>query len=328
MGRTYLTIRKRRKNERKILSVKKEPFKHVKQQAPSHHLKSSMPSIRNCNQMLRTYGPDQQTLQHHSSKTYDNEILSSLSSEEMCGSENSEHHSESICSESNNDHALYNPEIDLNPDCSTCLADDHELSNWKFSFYSLEFPNIDTIGMDTGLMTINPVNDPFHYMSVPVLSAFGLVFPNMLQELRYSYMNLIQTLNTKVKWFLLPSDDNTILLSKHDFNSTLAPVITMTIEIHHTRHWFLRHSTGILMQHQHPLLATLPTPLQSGHDIKMVTDTIDECYDCKGISDPKYYPLVVKNKGKFYDFKGLWLLILHLYYFKCLYFRREVVGIL
>ena len=95
-------------------------------------------------------------------------------------------------------------------------------------------------------MTVNPVNNPFHYMSAPVLSAFGLDFPNTLVELRNSYVNLMQSLGINGKWFLLPSDDNLILISKHGFNSSSAPVITMTIEIHHSQHWFLRHAAGIL----------------------------------------------------------------------------------
>ena len=305
MGKTYLTFQKRRKNERKILSVKNEyvePFKH----ATTHQLKCGPPSTRNCttSQVLRKYSLVPHTQQHYYNTASNG------------SDENNEHCFQSVSSESrNNSHASHNPEIDLDSNCSVCPADDHEPYSWKFSFYPLELPDIHATGMENDLMTVNPVNNPFHYMSAPVLSAFGLDFPNTLVELRNSYVNLMQSLGINGKWFLLPSDGNLILISKHGFNSSSAPVITMTIEIHHSQHWFLRHVARIIMQHQHPLLATLPTSLQSGHDIKTVTDTIDECCHCKGINDPKYYPLVLKNNGKFYDYKGLWLLNVCIYYY-------------
>ena len=116
-------------------------------------------------------------------------------------------------------------------------------------------------------MTINPVSDPFHYMSIPVLSAFGLVFENALQELRYSYMNLIQTINSTGRWFMLPSDNNTIQLCTYDTNSASASVITLTIEIHHSHRWFLRHTTGVMLQNQHPVLAM-----------------VDKMFDCFNVS--------------------------------------------
>jgi len=170
MGKTYLTVQKRRKNERKILSVKNgyaEPFFH----ATNHQLKCSLPATRNCtaSQVLRRYSYGHCTLQH-----YYNTVSNS-------NDENNEHCIQSVCSESsNNSHAVYNPEIDLDPNCSVCPADDHEPHSWKFSFYPLELPDINAIGMENDFMTVNPVNDPFHYMSVPVLSAFGLDFPNAL----------------------------------------------------------------------------------------------------------------------------------------------------
>ena len=126
-------------------------------------------------------------------------------------------------------------------------------------------------------------------MLIPVLPGFGLDFNNTLEELRYSYMNLMQILNETGRWFMLPSDGSTIQLCKHSINSASAPVITLTLEIHHSHHWFLCHSTGIILQNKHPVLATLPDYLHSGHDIRVVTDTIDQCHQCTGTDDPNFF---------------------------------------
>ena len=146
---------------------------------------------------------------------------------------------------------------------------DLEPTNWNFTSNVLEFPPINSIGMDTNLMTINQTNDPFHYMSAPVLSAFRLVFKNTLQELKYSYLNLIQILNTSGRWFVLPSDDDSELrLCTFSVNNYSSPIITFTIEIHHSHRWFLHHSYGFILKHRHPLLQSLPTYLYSGSEIK------------------------------------------------------------
>ena len=162
----------------------------------------------------------------------------------------------------------------------------------------MELPDINSIGKDTELMTIHPVSDPFDYMSTPVLSAFGLIFEDTLQEFRYSYMNLLQSIDSAGRWFMLPPDNinHSIHVCTYNVNSVSAPVITLTIEIHHSHRWFLRHSTGVMTRDQHPVLVTLPQYLHSGHDIKLVTDAIDSCYHCKGIDDQKFFPITQKNK--------------------------------
>ena len=118
-------------------------------------------------------------------------------------------------------------------------------------------------------------------------------------------MNLLQNIDSAERWFMLPPDNinHSIHLCTCDVNSASAPVITRTIEIHHSHHWFLRHSTGVMMRDQHPVLVTLPQFLHSGHDIKLVTDTIDSCYHCKGINDQKFFPLLRKIKESFMTFK-------------------------
>ena len=77
-----------------------------------------------------------------------------------------------------------------------------EQNNWKFSFHTLEPLDMTSIGKDREVMTICAVSDPFHYMSMPVLSFFGLIFESMLQELQYSYINLMQALNLTGRWFM------------------------------------------------------------------------------------------------------------------------------
>ena len=200
--------------------------------------------------------------------------------------------------------------IDLDPDYCRCSIVDLEQPNW-LDTYTMELPDINSIGKDTELMTIHPVSDPFHYMSTPVLSAFGLIFEDTLQELRYSYMNLLQSIDSAGRWFILPPDNinHSIQVCTYNVNSVSAPVITLTIEIHHSHRWFLRHSAGVTTRDQHPVLVTLPQYLHSGHDIKLVTDTIDSCYHCKGIDDQKFFPIAQKNKGKFYDFQGMYMQI-------------------
>ena len=74
--------------------------------------------------------------------------------------------------------------INLDPySCRRSLVDLEEI-NWTFSLHNtLELPNINSIAVDRDVMTVHPVNDPFHYMSISVLSAFGLVFKSTIEEL-------------------------------------------------------------------------------------------------------------------------------------------------
>ena len=64
--------------------------------------------------------------------------------------------------------------INLDPySCRRSFVDLEE-TNWIFSLHNtLELPDINSITVDREVMTVHAVNDPFHYMSIPVLSAFG-----------------------------------------------------------------------------------------------------------------------------------------------------------
>ena len=41
--------------------------------------------------------------------------------------------------------------------------------------------------------------------------------------------------------------------------------------------------------------------LKSRKDVEEVTDTINDCRQCKGIIDPKFHVLTIKHKGRFMD---------------------------
>ena len=64
------------------------------------------------------------------------------------------------------------PIIDLDLKCCRRSLVDMEPTNWKFSFHALELPDIKSIGMDTELMTINPISNPFHYIVNSCLVCF------------------------------------------------------------------------------------------------------------------------------------------------------------
>lgn len=310
MGKKFLTLRKRRKNERSVLAAKKDLLRRPALR--KYGSRNELQNVKNdsCDNIKENSNSNCE--EHSDCDDIEESNNSDCDSVEQCNesiSELSDCHS--LHSEAVNEvHQNSTSPIGLDPDCCRRSLVDLDQIDWKFSFHSSELPDIDCIGIDTGgLMTIHPVSDPFHYMSMPVLSAFGLIFESTLEELQYSYMNLIQSINSAGRWFMLPSNNRTplytIQLCTYEVNSVSAPVITLTVEIHYSHCWYLRHSMGVVMRHQHPVLVTLPVYLYTGHDIKLVTDAIDNCHRCKGIEDPRFFPLIVKNKGRFYDFQGM-----------------------
>ena len=107
------------------------------------------------------------------------------------------------------------------------------------------------------------------------------------------------------KWFVLPNEDaSKIYLCTYTFNGALSPVITFSIEILSNHEWVLRIPYGTLNWRSHPVFKELPAKLISRYDVKAVTDTIDNAKQCEGISDKKFHSLVIKHKGKFFDFSG------------------------
>ena len=107
------------------------------------------------------------------------------------------------------------------------------------------------------------------------------------------------------KWFVLPTEDpSKIYLCTYNFNTALSPVVTFTIEILYNYEWVLRIPYGALNWQNHPVFKEMPAKLVSQNDVKAVTDTIDDAKQCEGISDKRYDSLVIKYKGKFFDFSG------------------------
>ena len=238
MGKKYLMVQKRRCNERNVLAAKKQNtdssrrpqysllrYKYGKQQSNENILSgpSDNDNIKDHSDMVSSStSTDSDSTQDHSENCEQSDKDVSLDSS-SCDSGNTE--------ESEADQNSLSL-INLDPDCCRRSLVDLEQTDLAFSSHELEFPDINSIGVDREVMTIHPVSDPFHYMSIPVLSAFGLVFKNTLGELQYFYMNLMQTLNETGRWFMLPSDGSTIQLCKHSINSASAPVIILTLEIH------------------------------------------------------------------------------------------------
>ena len=314
MGKKYLTVRKRRKGERKVAENNRISNKHIRcppifrkcgdeqQSMKSNYsykgsqqfIRSSKPCDENskqCDDQNSEQWDDKNSGRYHeNSRQHDDENSAQRDDEnsEQCdeSSEQCDENNEQLDDENNEqlddenseqwddenseqcDKNLASselpdclslcskpPTIDLDPDCCRRSIVDLEQPNW-LDTYTMELPDINSIGKDTELMTIHPVSDPFHYMSTPVLSAFGLIFEDTLQELRYSYMNLLQSIGSAGRWFMLPPDNinHSIHVCTYNVNSASAPVITLTIEIHHSHRWFLRHSTSVMTRDQHPVL--------------------------------------------------------------------------
>ena len=140
-------------------------------------------------------------------------------------------------------------------------------------------------------------------------------------------------------WFVIPDESvDKIQFCTYGVNNVGSPIITFTIEIHATHEWQLKLPFGILSRDHHDLLQALPVHLRSVSDVKLVTDLINACKNCKGIDEEKYETLIEKQKGRFYDYSGVYyvmfmiiimcalkLVVLHLYSFIC---RKETACIL
>lgn len=107
-------------------------------------------------------------------------------------------------------------------------------------------------------------------------------------------------------WFVLPSSfqNACIQLCSASVNTAGSPVIEYTVEICCTLEWILHLPRGVLEWKCHPHLQALPIYLKSRKEVEEVTDTINDCRQCKGISDPKFHVLTVKHKGRFMDRSG------------------------
>lgn len=161
--------------------------------------------------------------------------------------------------------------------------------DWTFQ---QELPNLDSIGIDT--------EQAYIYPTTPEQISGEFNGHQSLSMLRH-------TLHSEPigKWFVLPMvDPSRIHLCTYNFNTALSPVITFTIEIQCTHEWVLRIPHGALNWKCHPVFKELPVSLMSRNDVKEVTDYVDDCKQCEGIGDKKFSILVIKHKGRFYDFSG------------------------
>lgn len=328
MGRkAYLTVRKRRKNERQTVAKKQNDCPISDHQSTNQsnnkgnldNEPSAYSDTNECSNVTETsISTVTKNSQLNSSSGFSAHLFpaniqqAQPSTPVMPGNQNAAVFLQDEPSTVRYDSTANNEQsITLNMDLENHSSVDLEPTCWNFHSHLLELPDIDSIGIDMNVMTINHSDDPFHDMSAPFLSSSGLVFKNTLQELKYSYLNLIQSLDTSEKWFMLPSDDTdkVIRLCTYSVNDTSSPTITLTIEINRSHQWLLRHFFGVVLRHEHPVLQLLPAYLHSGDEIKEVADTIDACHYCKGINDQKFHPLIVKHKGRFYDYTGLFLVM-------------------
>ena len=147
-------------------------------------------------------------------------------------------------------------------------------------------PEIEEIGVEANQQYIGPV--PYESIDLNEL-LFQIQFPQPITG-----------------WFVIPSlfQNSFIQLCTCSVNTAGSPVIKYTVEICCTLEWILRLPRGVLEWKCHPYLQALPVYLKSRKDVEEVTDTINDCRQCKGISDSKFYMLTVKHKGRFMDRSG------------------------
>jgi len=115
-------------------------------------------------------------------------------------------------------------------------------------------------------------------------------------------------------WFVIPNSfhNNFIQLCTCSVNTAGSPVIEYTVEIHCNLKWILHIPRGVLEWKCHPLLETLSIYLKLRKEVEEVTDTINDCKQCKGISNPKFHMLTIKHKGWFMN-RGKLCICIHKY---------------
>ena len=121
---------------------------------------------------------------------------------------------------------------------------------------------------------------------------------------RFTTLNQLQARLASLKcignWFLLSginSDGNIQLVRVGSNQEVMSLVITNKLEwsLHISNCWL--SSSAKIFQH-------LPSVLSCIKDLHTFTTFIESCRICKGNGDPKFAPLVARNKGTFMDRSG------------------------
>ena len=167
--------------------------------------------------------------------------------------------------------------IDLIPSTEVSI----DLPPLEWTFLTEPEINIEEIGVDDNQQYIGSV--PYENLNELL---FQIQFPQPING-----------------WFVIPNSfqNSFIQLCTCSVNTAGSPVIEYTVEIHCTLEWILRLPRGVLEWKCHPHLQALPIYLKSRKDVEEVTDTINDCRQCKGIIDPKFHVLTIKHKGRFMD---------------------------
>lgn len=106
-------------------------------------------------------------------------------------------------------------------------------------------------------------------------------------------------------WFVLPARQlDVIQICTTKTNRAGSPFISFTIEILVNCEWLLRMPHGVLDWKVHPVFMHLPLHVKTVDDVEKVTGEIDCAKYCNGIDDPKFDQLVTKHKGRFFDVSG------------------------
>lgn len=322
MGRRqYLTVRKRRCNERQTLKQKKEE-KLLKKTRLIQRVYGIQGSIAPSSCVSGSSDAATMDMEREDTECdgqlseYDNQPdVGNVGPDEQHEMENSNDNSQSDMGDIEHEIVLENKECDRQPEMRECNEsidecceevssshgvvamsslnhfDDHDILtypdplNWTFSkdVPDASFINFDTIGMDTEQ----------EYLG----SGPGSVHCEALQHLRFS----LQISEVLGKWFVLPTKEHHIQLCTIKTNRAGSPVISFTIEILVNFEWLLRIPQGILDWKKHPILMQLPVHIKTVDDAKKVIDEIDYAKHCNGIDDPKFHQLVIKHKGRFFD---------------------------
>lgn len=193
--------------------------------------------------------------------------------------------------ESNELHDNETDYADINLQLPCNVSIDLAPLDWTFQH---ELPDLESIAMDTEMAYIQ-------HNAILGQTSSESNDHQTLSTLKYT----LQYSEPIRKWFVLPTDDTSnIHLCTYNFNAALSPVITFAVEIQFSYEWVLHIPFGVLNWKCHPVFKDLPIHLMSRNDVKEITDTIDDCKQCEGISDKKFDILVTKHRGKFFDFSG------------------------
>ena len=341
MGRRqYLTVRKRRCNERQILKQRKKE-KLIKKTSLVQRVYGIQGSIapNSCFSKSSGVAMDMERkgktkdTEYHGQFEYDEQLgVGNVESDGQCEMESSEYDRQVDMGDSEygrHEMVLESNECDRqsemsDPECNKVTKKSND--EWHEEEAPVAMCNVDESAdattSDNEQLDMFTYPDPLNWTfskNVPDISGInfdtigmdteqdylgsgpGSVHFEALQYLRLS----LQSSELLSGWFVLPTKQHDIIqLCTMKTNRAGSPVISYTVEISVNCEWLLRMPQGILDWKEHPVLMQLPLHIKTIDDVKKVTGKIDCAKDCNGINDPKFDLLVTKHKGRFFDRSG------------------------